>query len=104
MKRSFASKCFILLVVIFLLTQIPAFALIDSSDTARFAGGFQRVLLSAFQLPFQVVNQTLNGPIGVGTVYGAVTGTVRTVSDMVGGTFDMAAAAAPYAKYAALAL
>ena len=80
-----------------------AFAGIDR-DTGRFMFGFQRVILSAFQMPFQMIQGTINGPIGVGTVQGIVGGTIQTVTDMVGGVFDMAAASAPYAKYAALAL
>ena len=31
-------------------------------------------------------------------------GAIRTVTDVVGGVFDMGAAAAPYAKYALFAL
>ena len=89
--------------VLVLLLLCPETLLAMAGDTTRFASGFQRLLLSAFQLPFQTVNYTLNSPIGVGTVEGLLVGTVRTVSDMVGGVFDMAAAAAPYAKYALFA-
>ena len=93
-----------ILLIIFLLCPKPLLALVDSRDTATFMNGFRRVALSAFQLPFRAVQRTLSGPIGLGTAQGVVEGTVQTVTDMVGGVFDMAAAAAPYAKYAAFAL
>lgn len=88
--------------LLLLLTILPP-SLFSASlyqDTNRFAYGFQRVLGAAIQLPFRTIQRTLSGPIGVGTVAGVLDGTVRTVTDLMGGTFDMAAAAAPYAKYA----
>lgn len=95
-------KIFCAVLISILLLQVPAYAALYD-DTSRFASGFQRLVLSAFQLPFQTVSHTLSGPLGIGTVQGVITGTTKTVTDMVGGVFDMAAAAAPYAKYAALA-
>lgn len=90
---------FAALIIFFLLSK-PLYALVDSRDTASFMNGFKKVALSAFQLPIQTVKSTLQGPIGLGTVEGVVGGTVHTVTNAVGGVFDMAAAAAPYAKYA----
>lgn len=57
---------------------------------------------AAFQLPFRLVNSTLTQPFPFGVAHGAVSGTFYTVTQMVGGAFDMGAAAAPYAKYAVL--
>ena len=87
-----------------ILLPANASAIVDPRDTRNFMSGFQRVLLSAFQLPFQILQGTLRGPIGIGTVQGVLLGATRTVTDMVGGVFDMVASSAPYAKYAALAL
>lgn len=90
--------------IFFLMLQAPLFAIVNPNDTAQFSSGFQRILMSAFQLPFQVISQTLSGPPGIGTVSGVVYGGIRTVTDVVGGLFQMGAAAAPYAKYAMFAL
>ncbi|MBI4395349.1 MAG: hypothetical protein HY583_04020 [Candidatus Omnitrophica bacterium] len=73
-------------------------------DTNRFTYGFQRLLLAPFQIPIQVLQGTLYGPPIVGTLGGVLTGTFSTISNLVGGTFDMAASVAPYAKYAVFAL
>ena len=74
------------------------------SDTNRFTYGVQRILMAPFQIPIQALNGTMYGPPGFGTVGGVLTGAFRTVGDLVGGLFDMTAAAAPYAKYAVFAL
>lgn len=76
----------------------PVFA--ASSNTSRFSQGFVSTTTAALQLPLQLVNSTLTKPFPFGVVDGAVRGTVGTVGQMVGGIFDMGAAAAPYAKYA----
>ena len=82
-----------------------AFALgVNSYDTNRFAGGVQRLLLAPFQIPVQMLQGTMHGPFLLGPLMGVVSGVFRTVGDLAGGVFDMAAASAPYAKYAALAL
>ena len=89
--------CLILILVLF---PPPLFAASLYQDTNRFTYGFQRLLLAPFQIPIHMFQGTLYGPPVVGTLGGVFTGTFRTVSDLVGGTFDMAASAAPYAKYA----
>ena len=89
--------CLILILVLF---PSPLFAASLYQDTNRFTYGFQRILLAPFQIPIQMFQGTLYGPPVVGTLGGVLTGTFRTVGDLVGGTFDMAASAAPYAKYA----
>lgn len=81
----------------------PAFAQ-GYSDTNRFAYGFQRMLLAPFRIPIGLLQGTAYGPPVVGTLSGVFGGTVQTVTDLVGGAFDMAAAASPYAKYAVFAL
>ncbi|OGW79922.1 MAG: hypothetical protein A3G33_02260 [Omnitrophica bacterium RIFCSPLOWO2_12_FULL_44_17] len=97
-------KILAILLILLFIFQMQLFAIINPNDTARFASGFQRILMSAFQLPFQVAARTLQGPPGIGTVSGVMYGAIRTVTDVVGGVFDMGAAAAPYAKYALFAL
>ena len=90
------------LIVFLILLSVSSFAA-AASDTSRFVYGFQRLLLAPFQLPYQLFQGTFYGPPVVGTLQGAFVGTFQTLSGVVGGVFDMAAAAAPYAKYAALA-
>ena len=93
------------LLICLALLPAPLFAASGfSQDTNRFSYGFQRILLAPFRIPIHTYQGTMYGPPLIGTLGGVLTGTVRTVTDMVGGAFDMAAAAAPYAKYAAFAI
>ncbi len=91
---------FIFLVLIVL--NPCTFAASIYQDTNRFTYGAKRILAAPFQIPFRMLQGTLSGPLIVGTVGGMLQGTVHTVGDLIGGVFDMAAAAAPYAKYAVL--
>jgi len=71
----------------------------DYSDTSRFIQGFGKILSAPFYLPSEVLTKTFTQfPFGV--VGGALTGTYRTTTTLMGGLWDMAGAAAPYAKYA----
>ncbi len=94
-------KIFVLALVLILLSP-AAFAASPFQDTNRFAYGFKRVFASVFQLPVRTIQGTLSGPLILGTVGGVLQGTFSTVGELAGGVFDMAAAAAPYAKYAVL--
>ncbi len=71
-------------------------------DTNRFTYGFKRLVTAPFQIPIRTLQGTLYGPLISGTVGGVFQGAFYTVGDLVGGVFDMGAAAAPYAKYALL--
>ena len=93
-------KVTIWLLVFLIAMPFPAFSGSLYRDTNRFQYGFQRMLTAPFQIPIQTLQGTMYGPLVTGTVGGVFYGTFRTVGDLVGGTFDMAAAAAPYAKYA----
>ncbi|OGW85291.1 MAG: hypothetical protein A3C35_05010 [Omnitrophica bacterium RIFCSPHIGHO2_02_FULL_46_11] len=94
MKRKLIVGC---LMFSILLTPL-AFA--GYQDTNRFAYGLRRVFLAPFRIPFNTLRGTVYGPPITGTLQGVVVGAAQTVTDLAGGTFDMAAAAAPYAKYA----
>lgn len=98
-------KSRILVLILITLTFLPAplFAENLYRDTNRFAGGFQRVVMAPFRIPLAAMRGTAQAPI-LGTMVGVLGGAVQTVGDVVGGGFQMAGAAAPYAKYAALAL
>lgn len=74
-----------------------------AEDTARFTRGFGRVFTGIFQLPYHLFNSSFTRPPIVGTLEGAFKGTFYTLTNVVGGVFDMGAAAAPYAKYALFA-
>ena len=92
-------KLWALILVVLILMPSPLFASIYG-DTNRFTYGFQRAVMAPFQIPLRAMYGTAYGPPFVGTLGGVLQGTFRTVGDVVAGGFDMAAAAAPYAKYA----
>ena len=72
----------------------------EYSDTSRFMQGFGKVISAPFYLPIQVVQKTFTQWPPFGTISGAVGGTVQTVTTLMSGLWDIAGAAAPYAKYA----
>ena len=86
--------------VFFLILSPSAVLAQQYEDTNRFTYGFQRLMIAPFQILIQTLQGTLAGPPVMGTVSGLLRGTFRTVSDVVGGVFDMGASVAPYAKYA----
>ena len=89
------------LLIFLILVPSPLLALgVRRDDTNRFTYGFMRLLMAPFQIPYQAFDGTVRGPLVMGTVGGVFRGAFYTVSDLVGGVFDMVAAAAPYAKYA----
>lgn len=99
MRRN-AFYCTALILLIFLAFPASSFALIRQSDTNRFTIGFMRVFTAPFQMMSETLNGVLSGPPLFGAVNGVLNGTIQAVANVVGGAFDMAAAAAPYAKYA----
>ena len=88
------------LVVLLIAIPFPLFSASVYQDANRFQYGVQRALVAPFQIPLQMLRGASSGSLITGTVGGALFGTFRTVGDLMGGAFDMAAAAAPYAKYA----
>ena len=73
----------------------------DVRNFSHISTGFTRVLGAALQIPRYLIYKTLSGPPGLGTVDGALTGTFYAVKEITEGSFEMAAGAAPYAKYLA---
>lgn len=73
---------------------------VQADDTGRFMRGFYNTTTGALEIPYQMVNSTVNMPFPFGVVDGVVRGTVYSVTKIFGGLFDMGAAAVPYAKYA----
>jgi len=71
-----------------------------ADDTSRFMQGFYNTTTGALEIPYQMVNSTMNMPFPFGIVDGVLRGTVYSVTKIFGGLFDMGAAAVPYAKYA----
>ena len=88
--------CVCLLLIFFLVSPVWA---ANYSDTSRFVQGIGKIFAAPFYLPSEVLGKTFN-EFPFGAVHGAVTGTYRTTMSLMGGVWDMAGAAAPYAKYA----
>ena len=83
-----------------IMSSSKVFAASMYQDANRFTYGFKRVLIAPFQIPYRILQGTARGPFILGTVGGALQGTFSTVGNLMTGAFDMAAASAPYAKYA----
>jgi len=79
----------------------PAYAENPVRDVTLIAGGASRIVSGVFALPIEVLKgATQSFPFGILT--GAIRGTAKTIGGVLGGTFQAAKGAAPYAKYAAL--
>jgi hypothetical protein len=76
----------------------------DGQNIAYAARGAGKILSSMFAIPSAMLQDSRRVLFPFGLVTGAVRGTVQTVTGVVSGTVDVARGAAPYAKYAALAL
>lgn len=89
------------LLLVIVLTIFPGRVFADDAANVSYVErGFIRILTAAFQLPRHLVYKTLNEPIGIGTVDGALTGAFYVVRELSGGMFDIARGVVPYAKYA----
>ena len=95
-------KVLVLFLILLVVAPFPLFSASVFRDANRFQYGAQRAFAAPFQIPVQALRGTMQGPLVAGTVSGIFYGTFRTFGDLMGGAFDMAAAAAPYAKYALL--
>ncbi len=85
--------------ICFLVFLAPAYA-VEYSDTSRFMQGFGKVVSAPFQLPAHLLQKSFTQAPPIGILNGAVGGTAKTVSYLMSGLWDIAGAAAPYAKYA----
>lgn len=80
---------------------LPAYAENPVRDVGLIASGATRIVSGVFALPIEMLKgATTSFPFGI--LAGALRGTVKTVGGVLGGTFQAASGAAPYAKYAAL--
>jgi len=89
----------IIFFIFFLAFGVTAQA-VEYSDTSRFMQGFGKVVSAPFQLPMHLLQKSFTQAPPIGILNGAIGGTTKTVSSLMSGLWDMAGAAAPYAKYA----
>ena len=95
MKTRLSFLFFLVLLTSF---AVPAFASVD-----LIAQGLAKTLYAVFQLPASIVAGSVQSfPLGI--VTGTIAGSMKMVMGTAMGAVDMARGAAPYAKYAALAL
>lgn len=73
-------------------------------DISYLTQGTSKLLGSAFAIPKAMLQDSGRVMFPFGIVTGACRGTIQTVTGILGGAFDLVRGAAPYAKYAALAL
>ncbi len=92
-------KLFCFILILFILFAHPS-CFAASAGSNLFVSGFTRLLLAPLQLPLRLLQGTFQGPPGIGTVSGALSGTIGTITNLLGGAFDMVTASAPLVKYA----
>ena len=63
--------------------------------------GVGKIVSGVFAVPLSTLAGTVSGPPIIGTLLGAISGTVNGVGLVVGGAFEVAASAIPIAKAAA---
>ena len=63
------------------------------------ASGLIKAVSSVFYIPIEMIKDSGQILFPFGLVTGAVKGSVKTVGGLLGGAFDIARGAAPYAKY-----
>ncbi len=68
---------------------------------ANVISGLSKIVAGVFQLPVSILAGTFTGPPIVGTLMGAVNGTIQTVTLIGGGALELAADGAALAKAAA---
>lgn len=86
---------------IFFLLVAPSVSSADDNSNFYYIGnGFSRILTSVFQIPRFLISKTFSEPPLLGTVDGALTGTLYAVNDLSGGLLEILRGVIPYAKYA----
>ncbi|MBU9889817.1 MAG: hypothetical protein KTQ49_08130 [Candidatus Omnitrophica bacterium] len=94
----------VLLAILLLLAAVPSVHAGTGHDIAYAMRGIGKIFGGVFAIPKAMIQDSGRVLFPFGIVTGALRGTVETVTGVLGGTFDIARGAAPYAKYAALAL
>lgn len=100
-KKNFLST---ILVAALFLSMVPVAGAGTGEDIAYASRGAGKILGGVFAIPKAMLQDSGRVMFPFGIVTGAIRGTVQTVAGVVSGTADVARGAAPYAKYAALAL
>ena len=81
---------------------IAAMCLLSASTAeAAIVRGIQEVVGGIFQLPLSILAGTFNGPPVVGTLMGALSGTLKGVGLVAHGALELAASGVSIAKAAA---
>lgn len=83
------------------LVALPGPAPAHAEDVGGLLGGVGDILGAAFSLPAGILQGTLGGPPILGTVGGALSGALNTVSLAVRGVLRLAGVAIPVAAQAA---
>ena len=68
---------------------------------AGIISGVQKIVMGVLPIPVSTLMGTFSGPPILGTVMGALNGTISGVGLVLGGVFDIASGAIPLAKAAA---
>ena len=68
------------------------------SAEADIIRGIQRIVAGVFALPLNTIQGTFSGPPVIGTLLGAVNGTINTVTLVAGGALDILDTAVPLAQ------
>ena len=75
--------------------------LLATPAEASLFGGIAKVITGVFTLPLSILSGTVHGPPIIGTLAGALNGTVQGVGLVLSGAVDLVQAAVPIAQAAA---
>lgn len=81
-----------------LLIVMGVLLLLATPAEASLFGGIAKIVTGVLGLPLSILAGTVNGPPIIGTLAGAVNGTINGVGLVLSGAVDLAAAAIPVAK------
>ncbi|MSR77993.1 MAG: hypothetical protein EXS63_07210 [Candidatus Omnitrophica bacterium] len=81
------------------LSGSPAAKASTGGDVSLMLRGATKIVGSAFQVPANMLGDSMKVMFPFGLLTGAVKGTAKTVAGTLGGVVDIARGGAPYAKY-----
>lgn len=90
---------FLILFLLLSFCLLPAAYATEAQSPGYAIRGTSKVVHGVIAIPQSMIEDSGRFMFPLGIVTGAVRGSIRTVGSTISGAFDLARAAAPYAKY-----